>query len=160
MNHPWHDSGELWPGRSDIQEISPGGGVYHKLLGAKNFALLQSRGITHVLICADELNPAFPKAFDYLKLDVFTENTSTELSKHINTALPWKKKSIRQGGRALLHFATGSSRSDAIAVAYLMSSQAMCLQEALAFARQARAIIKPNPGFLDQLQEKEHRSLP
>ena len=38
-------------------------------------------------------------------------------------------------------------------IAYLMHSQRLSLRDALGLGRRARPIIKPNSGFLEQLEE-------
>ena len=151
IDDSWDAKGELWPGRSAIQEVAEGVCITN-FFGAKKLDLLTSQGITHVLICAAELREAFPHAFQYLKLMDFTDNTGTDLLRQLEVALPWIDRVVQAGGRVLLHCAAGSSRSGAVMVAYLMHAQKMPLAKALEFARQARPIIKPNPGILEQLE--------
>lgn len=145
-----HNS-ELWHGRSKIQEVIAGLCITN-FFGARNMASVQSAKISHIVVCADELPQAHPAHFKYLKLDGFTDNTTTNLDTHINKTLPWIKKAIDDGGRVLVHCAAGSSRSGAIIVAYLMWELKIPMQQALEMAQQRRPIISPNPGFCEQLQ--------
>ena len=148
----WVNSGDLWPGRSEIQEVANGVCITN-FFGAKNLPLLVANGITHVLICANELPEAFPHSFQYFKLKAFTDNTGTDLLKQLDIALPWIDVVSQDGGRVLLHCATGSSRSGSILVAYLMHSLKCSLRDGLEVCRQVRPIVKPNPGFLEQLEK-------
>jgi hypothetical protein len=56
------------------------------------------------------------------------------------------------GGRVLVHCAGGHSRSGSTAIAYMMRSLDLELEDALAKAKERRASIMPNPGFRKQLQ--------
>ena len=47
----------------------------------------------------------------------------------------------------------GVSRSAAVVLGYLMSSNKLSLEEAMDVLRQARPCVKPNEGFLRQLQD-------
>ncbi len=149
---PWQNTSNLWPGRSDMQEVAQNVWITN-FFGARKLSLLRSQNVTHVLVCADELPIAFPHSFQYLKLDGFTDNTGTDLWKQLDNALPWMDEALRGGGRVLLHCAAGSSRSGSVVIAYLMRFQHMTLQQALSTARRARPIIDPNAGFLEQLEQ-------
>ena len=153
----WADSGELWPGRSGIQEIIPNLCITNTF-GARRLPLLLTHKITHIVLCGNELEAAHPAKFEYLKLKGFTDNTHTHLCDHISLALPWIQEALENGGRVLLHCATGSSRSGSIMLAYLIRYHGMSLQAALLHARRLRPIIKPNPGFMEQLLEFERLS--
>jgi hypothetical protein len=148
----WENNGDFWPGRSEIQEVAKGVCITN-FFGAKKLPLLKFYGITHVLVCASELPEAFPYSFQYLKLERFTDNTGTDLSQQLETTIPWLKRALSEGGRVLLHCATGSSRSGAIMIAYLMHTQNLTLEKALKIAQGIRPIIKPNPGFLEKLEK-------
>lgn len=59
----------------------------------------------------------------------------------------------RKSGQAVLvHCKMGVSRSASTVIAYAMKQQRWSLDEALAYVRECRSIIKPNDGFLKQLQ--------
>jgi hypothetical protein len=62
----------------------------------------------------------------------------------------------RQAGRTTyVHCRNGASRSGLVVVAYLMSEHGWTHDEALAFARLQRPVVRPNPAFLSLLQEWE-----
>lgn len=59
----------------------------------------------------------------------------------------------RKNGQAVLvHCKMGVSRSASTVIAYAMKQQRWPLDVALAFVRDRRSIIKPNEGFMKQLQ--------
>ena len=147
-------SGDLWEGRSKMQEVIPNL-LISNFFGSKNTEELRNNKITHVVVCANELLEVFPNKFSYMKLSGLTDNTGTRLEEYFEKALPWIKSAIEGGGRVLLHCASGSSRSGAILTAYLMWDQNLSTNEALTKAKSARPIIEPNPGFIEQLKAFE-----
>lgn len=54
-------------------------------------------------------------------------------------------------GRVLVHCVMGVSRSATLVLAFLMISEGLTLQEAVAAVRPHRDVC-PNPGFLQQLR--------
>lgn len=55
------------------------------------------------------------------------------------------------GGAVLIHCAMGKSRSATVLAAYLMWSQKLDRDSALALIRKYRPYAEPNPGFMEQL---------
>ena len=62
-----------------------------------------------------------------------------------------------QGNRVLVHCLAGMSRSATIVIAYLLATTAMTITEATEFVRSKRSIIRPNYGFINQLEQYEKR---
>ena len=62
-----------------------------------------------------------------------------------------------QGNRVLVHCLAGMSRSATIVIAYLLATTAMTTTEATEFVRSKRSIIRPNYGFINQLEQYETR---
>lgn len=61
--------------------------------------------------------------------------------------------SLRKSGRAVLvHCKMGVSRSGSSVIAYAMKQQRWTLDTALSYVRERRSIVKPNEGFMKQLQ--------
>lgn len=59
----------------------------------------------------------------------------------------------RKSGQAVLvHCKMGISRSGSTVIAYAMKQQHWPLDEALAYVKERRSIIKPNEAFMKQLQ--------
>lgn len=57
-----------------------------------------------------------------------------------------------QGTRVLVHCKMGVSRSAATVIAYAMKQYGWSLEQALRHVQELRPIVRPNPGFLRQLQ--------
>lgn len=59
----------------------------------------------------------------------------------------------RESGQAVLvHCKMGISRSGSTVIAYAMKQQHWPMDVALAYVRDRRSIVKPNEGFMKQLQ--------
>lgn len=59
------------------------------------------------------------------------------------------------GGRVLVHCNAGVSRSVAVVLGYLMRSERMSYDGALAVVKSVRSCCRPNEGFAKQLREME-----
>jgi hypothetical protein len=67
----------------------------------------------------------------------------------------------RQAGLVTyVHCRNGVSRSGMVITAYLMFKHHWSRDEALAFVRTKRSIVRPNPAFMDQLAEWERELHP
>lgn len=60
-------------------------------------------------------------------------------------------------GRVLVHCNAGVSRSSTICIAYLIMEHNMCFDSAISFVKSKRECIRPNDGFLKQLQQIDHK---
>ncbi|XP_006644194.1 dual specificity protein phosphatase 1B-like isoform X2 [Oryza brachyantha] len=130
-------------------------GLYLGSVGAAlNRDALKSLNITHVLIVARSLNPAFPSEFNYKKIEVL-DSPDIDLAKYFDECLGFIDESISSGGNVLVHCFAGRSRSVTIVVAYLMKKHQMSLESALSLVRSKRPQVAPNEGFLSQLENFE-----
>ncbi len=82
-------------------------------------------------------------------------------------SLEWLRQMVefidaqRQSGRVIyVHCRNGVSRSGMVITAYLMFKHHWSRDEALAFVRTKRAIVRPNPAFMDRLAEWERELRP
>lgn len=121
---------------------------------ALNRDALKSSNITHVLIVAKSLDPAFPSDFTYKKIEVL-DTADTNLSEHFDECFDFINEAKRDGGGVLVHCFAGRSRSGTIVVAYLMKQHRMSLSQALELVRSKRPQVQPNYGFMMQLQNFE-----
>lgn len=65
-------------------------------------------------------------------------------------------KNIRdRNGRVLVHCNAGVSRSSAVCIAFLMSQHEMKFENAFALVKSKRECIRPNDGFLKQLEQMD-----
>lgn len=58
----------------------------------------------------------------------------------------------RARGNVLVHCTAGVSRSATIMIMYLMRTQNLNLVQATQFVKNKRHVIRPNPGFMNQLR--------
>ncbi|XP_051184557.1 dual specificity protein phosphatase 1B isoform X1 [Lolium perenne] len=126
-------------------------GLYLGSVGAAlNKDALKSLNITHVLVVARSLNPAFPAEFTYKKIEVL-DSPDTDLVKHFGECFAFIDEGICTGGNVLVHCFAGRSRSVTVVLAYLMNKHQMSLQSAMSLVKSKRAQIAPNEGFMSQL---------
>ncbi|XP_070818168.1 protein phosphatase Slingshot homolog 3 [Chaetodon trifascialis] len=118
---------------------------------AANFEELQKNNVGYILNVTREIDNFFPESFTYMNIRVYDVEASNLLShwtdtyNFINTA--------RESGQAVLvHCKMGISRSGSTVIAYAMKQQHWPLDVALAYVRDRRSIVKPNEGFMKQLQ--------
>ena len=71
---------------------------------------------------------------------------------YLDTVIGWMSTALAEGGTVLVHCTWGKSRSVAFIVAFLMRTQGMNLDKALAYVQQKRSVAKPNDGFMQQLR--------
>ncbi|XP_008807219.2 dual specificity protein phosphatase 1B-like isoform X2 [Phoenix dactylifera] len=124
-------------------------------LGSVGVALkkevLKSLNITHILIVAKSLDPAFPNDFVYKKIEVL-DTPDTNLQEYFDECFSFIDEAKRAGGGVLVHCFAGRSRSVTIIAAYLMKKYQMSLSHALSLVRSKRPQIAPNRGFMTQLE--------
>ena len=117
--------------------------------GAKRSKRLQAEGVTHVLNCSPMV-PCFHRdKFHYLELEVY-DDSDEDISQHFEAAIAFVREGRAAGG-VFVHCFAGTSRSAALVAAYLVRDEGMGLEDALATVRRARASVRPNAGFMEQL---------
>ena len=134
--------------------------VYHGVwLGNVNAARdadgLRRAGVTHIINCAALQCPSFfPHDFAYTSL-ALTDTPSQNILQHFAETSACMRDARRDGGVVFLHCIEGKSRSAACVIAFLIDTEGMAMQEALALLQSARPVVRPNEGFLLQLQHYE-----
>lgn len=121
---------------------------------ACNKEALKSLNVTHVLIVANSLEPAFPNDFIYKKLDVL-DTSVTNIAKHFQECFDFIDEAKQAGCGALVHCFAGRSRSVTIIIAYLMKRHQMSLSQAFSLVKSKRSQVAPNLGFMAQLRDFE-----
>lgn len=77
---------------------------------------------------------------------------SSRLSKPLSELLLVSVYGRKSGQAVLVHCKMGVSRSGSTVIAYAMKQQRWPLDVALAYVKDRRSIVKPNEGFMKQLQ--------
>ncbi|XXG83478.1 hypothetical protein AAC387_Pa10g1218 [Persea americana] len=121
---------------------------------ASNKDALKNLDVTHILIVARSLEPAYPNDFIYKKIEVL-DSPDTNLEQHFDECFNFIDEAKRLGGRVLVHCFAGKSRSVTIVVAYLMKKYHKSLSQALDLVRSKRPQMAPNQGFMLQLRNFE-----
>jgi len=133
------------------------GALYLGSLSAVNDKdLLRQHRISHLVQVLDA--PWLPisekDGFDCYRISILDHNT-VELKPHLEGACNYIDRALRSGRNVLVHCQQGISRSPAIIIAYLIRNHGMSFDNAYALLKRKRACIKPNPGFVQALQEWE-----
>ncbi|KAM9843242.1 uncharacterized protein ACBR49_012463 [Aulostomus maculatus] len=113
---------------------------------------LASLGISYVLnVSRCSPRPSFLPHSRYLRIPI-DDSLWADLLPWIPQALHFIDAAMSSGASVLVHCAAGISRSPALAVAYIMYSLGMDLDQAYRFVKERRPSISPNFNFLGQLQ--------
>ena len=89
--------------------------------------------------------------FQYMILscgDVATE----DISQHFHKTNSYIAEALKQGGAVYVHCYAGVSRAPTMVMAYLMGHAGLSLRQALSECARARPQVRPNPGFIRQLE--------
>ncbi|KAM3612347.1 uncharacterized protein V6R79_007170 [Siganus canaliculatus] len=118
---------------------------------AANFEELQKNNVGYILNMTREIDNFFPESFTYMNIRVY-DVESTDLLPHWTDTYNFIETARKSGQAVLVHCKMGISRSGSTVIAYVMKEQNWPLDVALAFVRDRRSIVKPNDGFMKQLQ--------
>ena len=118
---------------------------------ANNSGMLRRLRITHVLtICP--MRPNQERGLKYLHVSI-EDTPSARISQQFSRCIRFIHEVLTGGGVLLVHCHAGISRSATIIIAYLMKVKRMSYPEAVGCVYRSRPIIKPNIGFVQQLQD-------
>ncbi|XP_054890056.1 protein phosphatase Slingshot homolog 3 [Poeciliopsis prolifica] len=118
---------------------------------AADFEELQKNNVGYILNVTREIDNFFPESFSYMNIRVY-DVEATDLLSHWPNTYNFIKSARKSGQAVLVHCKMGVSRSASTVIAYAMKQQHWSLDEALSYVRDRRSIVKPNDGFLKQLQ--------
>jgi len=118
---------------------------------AHNTSELKKRNITHIVNMACGVSPAFPKDFTYLHIPIL-DCASENIQDHFHETSEFIQNALEQGGSVLIHCLKGVSRSATIAAAFVIKANLLSPVEAVQLLRKFRPVIKPNSGFMNQLE--------
>ncbi|KAF8479532.1 protein-tyrosine phosphatase-like protein [Russula ochroleuca] len=125
------------------------------LATAKDVAQLADLGITHVVSVIEDA-PKFPSTYPLHTLHISVSDYDGEdILSHLPTTTSFIRGALAESpkNRVLVHCFMGISRSTTVVIAYLIATTKMTPHEALTSVRSKRTIVRPNRGFMSQLQE-------
>ncbi|XP_043939277.1 dual specificity protein phosphatase 8-like [Protopterus annectens] len=128
-------------------------------LGSQNDVLnkdvMAENGITHVLNVSNSCpKPAYIPETHFLRIPV-NDSYCEKILPWLNKAVDFIDKAKLLNGRVLVHCLAGISRSAAIAIAYVMRTLGLSLDDAYRYVKERRPSVSPNFNFLGQLLEYE-----
>lgn len=120
---------------------------------AYDFGLMKNHSVTHVLslgvklVMLDQmLNCMYVQLLDL---------PETNLISSLDQCFTFIDNARQSGGCVFVHCNAGISRSASVVIAYLMRKESMNYQQAFMHLKNIRPVIKPNPGFVQQLKDYE-----
>ncbi|XP_076468613.1 dual specificity protein phosphatase 6-like [Babylonia areolata] len=132
---------------------------YLYLGNAKNSAdlsQLKKNGIHYILNVTPNVPNMFQDNGDFKYLQIpISDHWSQNLSSFFPEAIAFIDEARQTKQGVLVHCLAGISRSVTVTVAYLMSRQSMCLNEAYDFVKRCKPNISPNFTFMGQLLDYE-----
>uniref|UniRef100_A0A4W3H459 Dual specificity protein phosphatase 8-like n=1 Tax=Callorhinchus milii TaxID=7868 RepID=A0A4W3H459_CALMI len=140
-------------------EVGPTQIFPHLYLGSQsdvlNKEVMVRNRISHVLnVSSNCVKPNFIPDTHFLRIPI-DDSYRERLLPWILTAVQFIGTRVMLQGRVLVHCWAGVSRSPAIAIAYVMNTSGLPLDDAYRFVKDRRASISPNFNFLGQLVEFE-----
>ncbi|OCT73222.1 dual specificity protein phosphatase 8 [Xenopus laevis] len=131
----------------------------HLYLGSQNDVMNQEvitqNGITHVLNVSHSCpQPVFIPDNHFLRIPI-NDSYCDKILPWLTAAVEFIEKVELVNGKVLVHCLAGISRSAAVAIAYIMRSMGLSLDDAYRFVKDKRPTISPNFNFLGQLLEFE-----
>ncbi|KAM7413508.1 hypothetical protein PAMA_020745 [Pampus argenteus] len=119
---------------------------------ASNLEELQNSGVHYILNVTREIDNFFPGMFEYHNIRVYDEE-ATNLLEYWNETYKFITKAKKAGAKCLVHCKMGVSRSASTVIAYAMKEYGWDLDTAFEYVKERRAVTKPNPSFMKQLEE-------
>mmetsp|Transcript_2100 Transcript_2100/g.4006 ORF Transcript_2100/g.4006 Transcript_2100/m.4006 type:complete len:254 (-) Transcript_2100:1-762(-) len=138
----------------DVSEMLP-----FLFLGAKAVSedkvALDNFGIRHIVNCTLEKLDHFEKdGVKYFHVHV-DDSATADIAPYFRQTGEFIEQARQQSSKVLVHCTMGMSRSSTIVLAYLMEYHQMPLAVALGLAKDRRAMVSPNSGFMKQLSDFE-----
>jgi atypical dual specificity phosphatase len=128
---------------------------------SQNLEILQSRNITRVINCTEELPTHYPEVLKYIRIPVPDEQKSKidqffdESAAFIHELKPSADQEVPEA--CFVHCSAGISRSASIVLSYLIQHEEMTLVQAWKHTSERRPVVSPNVSFMEQLSQLEER---
>ncbi|KAM9031195.1 dual specificity protein phosphatase 19 [Sarcophilus harrisii] len=125
------------------------------LLGSQDVAhhldTLKKHKVTHILNVAYGVENAFLNDFTYKNICIL-DLPDTNIISYFPECFEFIEEAKLKDGVVLVHCNAGVSRSAAIIIGFLMSTEKITFTSAFSLVKNARPAICPNSGFMEQLQ--------
>lgn len=127
-------------------------------LAARSPRQLQRLGVSAVL-SVNGRRPwlAGSAAVSRFKVVDLDDEFCAPLLEHLEEAVGFMRECVASGEGCLVTCTAGMSRSASVVIAYLMSEEGLPLRDAFKAVRAARPFIRPNAGFVAQLEAYERQ---
>eukprot|EP00730_Choanoeca_flexa_P017445 TRINITY_DN8409_c0_g1_i2.p1 TRINITY_DN8409_c0_g1~~TRINITY_DN8409_c0_g1_i2.p1 ORF type:complete len:953 (+),score=184.87 TRINITY_DN8409_c0_g1_i2:66-2861(+) len=117
---------------------------------ASNWEELERNNCTYILNVTNEIPNTFPDKIKYYNVKVW-DVPEADIWTFWDDTFRFIREARLSGASILVHCKMGVSRSASTVIAYAMKQYKWSLEEAHAFVKKRRKIIKPNEGFRQQL---------
>ncbi|KAI0915685.1 hypothetical protein AcV5_003538 [Taiwanofungus camphoratus] len=121
---------------------------------ASSPAIIDGLGITHVASVLKRAWYQYPREIEHICIPI-DDTRQASLLGYLDHTMAWMQDALRRKGRVMVHCVWGMSRSASVAIAYLMVTEHMSLEDALKLVKSKRQVVRPNSGFLAQLKVYE-----
>ena len=118
---------------------------------ARDKTFLTSKGISHILICAENCEQFFPNEFEY-KILYLDDAIDEDLLSWLYEAFTFIDSCTK---KVYIHCVMGISRSSSVVIGYIMYKEKKSFFEAFNYVKSKREQICPNSGFIEQLKKLE-----
>ena len=112
---------------------------------------LLENNVTHILNCSTK-EYTKRKFFKYLDINIY-DNHTEDARKYFRITNRFIKNAKKEGGKVLVAWVAGKSRSPTFILAYLIGVERIKLKDGLTLLRQFVPEVEPNDAFMQQLQE-------
>jgi len=118
---------------------------------AHNKDELKKRNVTHVVNAVVGVVPPFPDQFKYLHVQLL-DCPGENIMEHFEKTSKFIEDALSVGGIVFIHCLQGVSRSATIAAAFAIYSQQISTKAAIKLLQEKRTVVRPNHGFVMQLE--------
>jgi len=148
----------------EINKIYPSQILPYLYLGAEicstDLFVLRNLNIKKIINVTTNIRNQFESndeyKIQYLRIPL-EDSYDSQIGVHFQKCIDFINSAKDEKCSILIHCQAGISRSPTIALAYIMQSMDMSLDDCLSFVREHRAIVRPNAYFMSQLLIFEER---
>jgi len=121
-------------------------------------AIITDLDIGAVVNCTHWTPSAFEKlGVLYKRIIVVDDQRDRQaLSEELPAVVGFIHENLKANKRVLVHCEAGVSRSATVVIAYVMTTTRASMKESLAYVKECRPDIEPNPGFIQILNDFEN----